>query len=357
MKYIYPLVILIIALSSCTHTYYVSIDVRKAAPLNLGADTKKIIIADNSFISNYADLVYQVDNQALLTKDMVDSIRPIFIRSFTKYLNEEKIYDTVEVYPYYPKPLYKYKKEEIEIELPLTKEEAAEICSQTGADALISLDFIRISLELNPYTNDKHSAQIKTKIRAKLRSYEYNGDTIGSPIIHVDSRSKSVALSDKEAIHKGLKGLTLNNIEWVADMFVNSFIPKWESAERKYYTWYPYSAYKADDLVNEEKWVASIPIWDEVYKKEKSWKKKAKCASNAALANEFADDIDNALKWINTAYSLLPSDNKSDLAKEIKEYKKTLEQRAKEAPLLKKQLKIKENLTERNDDNSQKLIK
>lgn len=339
-KCLSAIIVMMFLLSSCTHTYYVSIDVRKAAPLNLGAGTKKITIADNSFISNCADSVYQLNNQALLTKDMVDSVRPIFMRSFTKYLNEEKLYDTVEVYPYYPKPLYIYQKGGIEIELPLTKEEAAEICSQTGAGALISLDFMRISLELNRYNNDKHSAQIKTKIRAKLRAYGYNGDTIGSPIIQIDSRSKRVTLSDKDTIHKELKNLSLKNIEWVADMFVNSFIPKWEFEERKYYTWYPNSAYKADELVNRAEWVATIPIWEEVYKKEKSWKKKAKCASNAALSHEFADDIDNALKWINTAYSLLPSDNKSNLAKEIKEYKKTLEQRAKEAPLLKKQLKM-----------------
>lgn len=339
-KYLSAIIVMMSLLSSCAHTYYVSIDVRKAAPLDLGAHTKKIIIADNSFISNCADSVYQLSNRALLTKDMVDSVRPIFMRSFIKYLNEEKLYDTVEVYPYYPKPLNLYKKGGIQIELPLTKEEVAVICSQTGADALISLDLIRISLELNPYNNDKHSAQLKTKIRAKLRAYEYNGDTIGSPIIQIDSRSKSVALSDKEVIHKELKTLHLNNIEWIADMFVNSFIPKWESEERKFYTWYPYSAYKANELVNQEKWVASIPIWEEVYKEEKSWKKKAKCASNAALAHEFADDIDNALKWINTADSLLPPDNKSNLAEEIKEYKKTLEQRAKEAPLLKKQLRM-----------------
>ncbi|MFV0419990.1 MAG: DUF6340 family protein [Dysgonomonas sp.] len=343
MKYIYLLFISIITLSSCTQTYYVSIDVRKAAPLDLGADTKKIIIVDNSFISNNADSVYQLKNQALLTKDMVDSVRPIFMRSFIKYLNEEKLYDTVEVYPFYPKPLDMYKKAGIQIELPLEKEEAAEICSLTEADALISLELIRISLELNPYNNDKHSAQLKTKIRAKLRAYGYNGDTIGSPIIQIDSRSKSVALSDKDAIDKELKTLHLNNIEWVADMLVNSFIPKWESEERKYYIWYPNSAYKANELVNQEKWVASIPIWEEVYKKEKSWKQKARCASNTALAHEFADDIGNALKWINTAYSLLPPDNKSNLAKEIKEYKEILEQRTKEAPLLKKQLKIKEN--------------
>lgn len=351
LKYI-TFIVFSIILSSCVQTYYVSIDVRKAAPLDLGVDTKKIIIVDNSYISNCADSVYQLNNQALLTKNMVDSVRPIFVHSFIKYLNEEKLYDTVEVYPYYPKPLYSYKGGGIRIELPMTKEEAAEICNRTTADALISLDFIRISLELNPYNNDKHSAQIKTKIRAKLRAYKHNGDTIGSPIIQIDSRSKSVALSDKDIIHKELKSLSLNNIEWVADMFVNSFIPKWEPEERKYYIWYPNHAYEAKELVNREEWIATIPIWEKVYKKEKSWKKKAKCASNAALAHEFADEIDNALKWINIAYSQLPSDNKSNLTKEIKEYKKILEQRIKEAPLLKKQLRIRENTTEHTDDNS-----
>lgn len=89
-----------------------------------------------------------------------------------------------------------------------------------------------------------------------------------------------------------------------------------------------------------EDWAKTIPKWEEAYNNEKSWKKKVKYASNAALAYEYTDDIKTAFRWINAAYNLIPPNNESYLAKEIKNYRSKLMQRANEASLLSKQLKI-----------------
>lgn len=336
MKYIVFTIAFLIILFSCARTHYISIDVRKAAPITLAPTTKRIVIVDNSFISKKADSIYEASNVRSITKQMIDSIRPVLINSMARYMNEENIYDSVEVYPFYPKPLYLYK-EASGIELPLTKEEIIDICTRTGTDALISFDLIEITARITQISKISMQGRIDTDVSAIIRTYNYKGDSLSIPMIRKYSFSRYINLNDDIST---LFNHVEKSGENAADMLTNLFIPEWEYQGRPYYTYFPNPTYLSILLKDKEEWGKTAIKWEKEYYKKKNWKKKAKYASNAALAYEYMDEIDSSMKWINRAYDALPVNNKSDFAIQIREYRDTLIQRTKEAPLLKRQLKI-----------------
>lgn len=338
-KYFIFTILIVSLFSSCMQTYYTGIEIRKTAPITLNPDTKKIIITDNSYISNVVDSTYLFNSQTSLTKMVIDSMRIDLLNSMARYMNQEGIYDSVEVYKYYPKPLYLYKEAADQIETPLTKEEIVNICIRTGSDVLISLDFLGVSAQFTPHSSPDF-AYVKSKTGAKIRAYSSNGNVLSVPILQIDSVTYIINIDDEAKAQHELTSLLRRNTQWTADMLVAAFIPKWKRQDRIYYNGFPTPAPLAITFMENNHWGNATILWEEAYEKEKNLSKKARWASNTALSYEYADDVDTALKWINIAHDLLPKEDKSDLKKEIEEYKTILTERAKEAPLLKQQLRI-----------------
>lgn len=315
-------VIFLILLSSCARVHYINIDIRQNAPILFAPGTKKVIIADNSFILSGTDSVFEINNRSFITKNVLDSTRLILINSMARYMNEEQYFDTVEVYPYHPKPIYLYKEVTDQVELPLTVDEVIDICTQTESDALISLDLLKISI------SDKGWETFSTKIEATLRPYSYDGTLLGMPIT-IEKQIQSSTQKEEEALYPQL----IENSQWIADMLIDSFIPKWETQGRVYHTEYPNPSELEVKFMDANKWRNAAILWEEKFHKEKQWKKKVKYASNVALSYENIDDVESALKWINLAYEQLPPKNKSELAKQIEYYKAILTIRFKEKAL------------------------
>lgn len=337
MKYKILIVVIFIFFCSCAQTYYVSIDVRNPAPITLGQDAKKIIMVDNSFMRNSPDSTNQTNLQDSLNTIITDTVKDVLRNSFAKYMNGERIFDSIEIYPYYPRPLYLYKEAIGQKELPLTEEQILDICSKTESDALLSLDYINI--QINPYDFQPFGAA-KGYIETTTRVYSYDNNIVGVPIKSKQSFNISVDLDDEESILPKLKTHFAESTIWITDMHVNYFIPRWESQERIYYTKAINPSLHIAAVMEKGEWRKTANMWEQAYNKEKSWKKKVKWASNVALSYEYADDLESALKWINTAYDLLSKESKNDLVKNISDYRDKLIQRIKDAPLLKIQLKI-----------------
>lgn len=341
MKYTISIIVTFIFFCSCAQTYYVNIDVRNPAPITLGQDAKKIIMVDNSFMRNIIDSTKQINRQDSLNTIIADTVKNVLRNSFAKYMNEERVFDSIEIYPYYPRPIYLYKEAIGQTELPLTNEQIIEVCNRTESDVLLSLDFINI--QIAPYDIQPFGTA-KGDIETTIRVYSYDNNIIGIPIKSKQSFSISVDLDDEKSILPKLKTQFAENTEWIADMLVNYFIPRWESQERIYYTKSLNPSSHIAGVMENGEWRKTANVWEQAYDKEKNWKKKAKWASNVALSYEYADDLDSAMKWIGKAYQLIPPNNKSNFAKQIKDYRATLTKRVSEAPLLIKQLKIGEEL-------------
>ena len=330
---VFAIVIILILFGSCARIHYLNIEIRKDAPVMFAPDIKRIIIVDNSFITSGTESVFEINNRSFITKDVVDSVRYTLLSSLAKYMNEERVFDAVEVYPYSPKPLYLYKEATDETELPLTKDEVMDICTQTESDALISLDFVKISFGLKDYYT------FLTRVEATVRAYSYEGSPQGTPVKLEKLMSSYISLDDGA---NRLRPQIMENSQWIADMLIDSLIPKWQSQRRVYHTEFPSPSKAKINLMDREKWANANVLWQEAFHKEKKWKKKVKYASNAALAYEYTDDIDAALKWINIAYELLPPDDKSELAEQIIYYRTILVDRGKKKALQETKLKTEE---------------
>lgn len=291
------------------------------------------MIADNTFTLRGTDSIFGINNRSFITKNVLDSVRITIINSMAKYMNEEQYFDTVEVYPYHPKPLFLYKEVVDQTELPLTKDEVSELCIETESDALISLDFLKISI------NNKEWDTFSTRIDATIRTYSYDGSLLNTPI-SIEKQIKSFLDTRKE--EDTLYPQLIENSQWVADILIDSFIPKWETQGRVYHTEYPNSSELEIKFMDAKKWKNATILWEEKFHKERKWKKKVKYASNIALSYENIDDIESALKWINVASSLLPANNKSELAKQIKYYQTILITRFKEKTLCESKFKTDE---------------
>lgn len=312
---------------SCTSIEFINIDVRQPAPITFEQGTKKVLIVDNSFKPILPDSL----SGNSLAYDIIDSVRPLLLNAFAQFMNEEKLFDTVKIYPYYPKPLYKYYENDSILEYPLTKEEIQHICRKTNSDAVISLDFIRI------YSDSLSPQLALTSMDCMFRGYSSDGrklhyapiysDTTISPSYSFEQPYEYTSLTSKSTIH-------------YADMLTDYFIPKWETEERIIFHEYSDNVNRAKPFIQKGAWAGAALIWEEEFEQNK----KAKFASNIALANEFTDNLDEAYKWAKTANEFLSKKNKSDYAQYIRDYRKHLEGRLKKAPILLRQLKLQEDI-------------
>lgn len=333
MKKLILTIISFIIFYSCTSVEFINIDTREPAPVTFESGTRKILIVDNSF----KPIVFDSLSAKSLSYRAIDSVRPLLLNTFARFMNEEKIFDTVEIYPYYPKPLYKYYKNDSLLEYPLTPKEIQKICLKTNSDALISLDFIRV-------LTDSLSSQLAiSNIDCIFRGYSANGDKLHVPSIETDT-----IVSPSYAFIQPYKQTPLmtKSIIHYADMLVDYFVPRWETEERIIFHEQPDNVNKAIPLIQRGSWAGAALIWEEQFENTKNNNKKAKFASNIALAHEITDNLDDASEWINIAYDLLPEKNKSEYAQYIREYKKHIEERLKKAVILSKQLNLQDNISD-----------
>ncbi|MFV0419988.1 MAG: DUF6340 family protein [Dysgonomonas sp.] len=305
-------------------------------------------MVDNSFIFNNTDSVKEKGGQNSFNIMVTDTVKDVLKNSFAKYMNEEKIFDSIEISFHYPRPLYLYKEAIGQKELPLTEEQITEVCSRTESDILLSLDYINIQInpsDLQPF------GVAKGNIETTMRVYSYNDNIVAIPIKLKQGFNISVDLGEEKSILPRLKALFAENAQWMADMAVYYFIPRWESQERRYYTRTINPSSHIAGVMKKGEWKKTANMWEQTYNKEKSWKKKARWASNVALSYEYADDLESASKWINLAYDLFPRGDKGRLAQDISNYRDKLTQRINDAPLLIIQLKTEQDGSIFNSEN------
>lgn len=88
-------------------------------------------------------------------------------------------------------------------------------------------------------------------------------------------------------------------------------VPYWEEQVRWYYTDGSTQMKYASAAAKKNEWDAALTIWNKLYEKEKSDVKKAKLASNIALALEMSDNIQEAVEWISIAEELFPASSQA----------------------------------------------
>lgn len=343
MKYIYPLVILIIILSSCgTSTNLLTISVRNPASITFPPEVTSIVIVDNSPPFKEDDDHGHNDKSKAgeLTILTGDSSRTLLLKSLQQFMGEESYFNKVQLYP------YKTNNSAAETVVPLSKRKVQAICIEKGADALIALDLFTISAQIETENTGYFSnySILGTKLGLLVRAYSNVGNQYGEPIILLDSlfREESTDWSRLKSNVPEINSLITEMSVVGADKLTGKFIPSWQTQDRWYYSNSSSKMKEADKLVRQSKWKEAADIWNSLYQQEKNTKKKIRLAFNIALANEYLDDTENALSWIKSAYNLLPQKREDDLSLQVMKYKKILEKRENTMPVLYKQLGIEE---------------
>lgn len=329
MKQILLYLVILIVSISCSNTRHVYIDVLDREPsIVFPTETKKITVVDNSIISNNTDTVFTLNKRSFTSKDVMDSTRYFLTNAIVEYMKAEKVWNSVETYPFHPKPLHLYK-DVTDGELPLTADEVVDICSKTGADALLSLDYLLVVLIYNPIADSGGTLDIS--IKAIVRGYKHDGTVLGKVERKETSLFNSIHQHDNTNISTDVLYWDLNhNSQNVADIIVDSFFSRWTPQLRVYFEEPSLPSYKTIANMDSSRCIQAAQRWEEAYNKEINEEKRIKYASNLAFIYESMDNMEMALKWINVAESELSSDysyKTKSLAKEIKFYQKKLKER------------------------------
>lgn len=328
----------ILLLSSCVSTNYITLDTRQPALLTFPPDDANIFIVDN-VPEHYERISKRTRKDTIST----DYAKKVMVGSLLQYMNGEKYFSSVNLYPYNTGIEGYY-----DNDMPLDEELIKDICQREAADALISIDMFAISAEhgLQEVIGGLTYETLEVKLGTILRVYSEEGIRIAPPIVYIDSLLwySSPNLEDTYQnllnINDAVNEITTN----AADKLVDAFIPSWKTEERWYYSDSSSDMKKAMQFVKQGNWQEAAIIWEELYNKEKKDVKKIRLASNLALANESLDNIDNAVKWIDSAFNLLNEDKESDLTLNIITYRAILADRQRKQQKLYEQLGINQTI-------------
>ena len=320
---------------SCATTNFLSIDVMTPAAISFPPEVVNLVVLDNTGNQPADENHITVDFDGRIAKSAVsnDSVKKVFKEAFVQFMNEDKYFNKVELYPWATRTDSDYNR----VALLMTGE-IEDICKATDADALVSIDmFVTASnMELGkgagPFSMGFN--ELKGIVGISGRIYNKSGRMLARPIAQIDSVFWNNI--DNYIPHREDALLELALIS--AERFTKGFIPYWDKRERWYFSDNTSSMKNGAKLAKGGYWKDAALVWGEAYEKENNTTRKIKLASNIALANECLDDIENASNWIDIAFDLLPEKDGRELAIMVFSYKKQLDLRKSNISKLKDQL-------------------
>ena len=322
--------VILLLFTSCGTLDVITIKVQKPAQVTLPLSIRNIVIVNNS-PQQPAD-VGHTEKKWKQEKDVAvtsDSLNTILIQALAQFLDDERYFDSVSAYD---TPLGEdaiFPSESLIDEAKVNK-----IKTETGADAIVSLDrlILKSNLDKTNIGNNLTDEFLCVQMNVNFRVYQTGKmpllpvmslqDTLCWEALSQNGRYFDFVLISRE---KALKEAVLT----VADKMVYMFIPYWQEQNRWYYTDGSTPMKKASAKASANHWKDAAIVWGDIYESEKSTNKKAKVASNIALANEMLDDLENAQTWLNIADELfaVKQNEKSRDRILINEYKEELKQR------------------------------
>jgi len=316
MKHFF-LFILLIGFTSCATINFLTIETKEPAAITFPPEVKNILIVDNS-ISDTTEPEEGTDLSIMSN----DSAKTVMLNSLKQFMSEEKYFDNVEIY------LEKIREDTLSETRPLTQSKVRALSGKNKADAIISLDLYMVSAGIessNVYYFADYSL-LSAHVGSILRVYESNGTMLSPPVVCIDSLflEGSENWSRRKNNIQEMNGLVSEISVKVADNLTSAFVPSWKTQQRWFYSDNSSEMKAAAAYVTEGKWEEAADIWGILYDKENNDKKKLKLASNLALANEYLDNIDHALDWINLAFELIPNKSKSEEAILTVKYRNSL---------------------------------
>lgn len=343
-RLIYTSVIsIVIALTSgCTSSKNLVVNVQKPAQLMLPAYINNIIIVDNLVPqpddAGHTLISYTKDGREIEQNIKVnsDSVGIILTDALYRKLDELNYLANTSLYNTAVRKDIDY----LEVK-PMDADNIREICKLVNADALLSVNRFLTTTEnyTVPYEYQASAQNLRLNLSSEFQIYSANGDLISPSLTVNDSifwsefyegnrRISPDSLPEREAAIK-------EAAEYTGQKIAQSIVPYWTEEVRSYYGEEKNAVKQAD----QGNWAEALSIWQEAFNNEtKNLKRKARIASNIALANELLDNLPEAVIAITEAQQLFQQSAVTSLdlqqANAAEEYKKELLQRFNDFKLL-----------------------
>lgn len=323
------IVIILVSMSSCVSTKFLTIDVYEPATYNLDSTVVNVVIVNNTpvYKNSAIDSLIANNNDKYITHFELDSIKNLYANSLAVYMDDEKYFNKVNLANYQNI----VEREDINIDMyPLKRSLVRDICQDNAADALISIDHFYMTGKVEEFYQN-NILSVNTNVL--LRLYKNDGSLIQNNIIVNDTVywTSINYYTSLPPIEQALKEATII----ASDKTVNEFIPHWKTVERFYFIGING---KADKAANKGDWKQAALLWKESYDKENKVAKIAQIALNIAFANECMDDIENAKIWIDIAKEMVPKKKNSQLYQLTIYYEKAINERLKLDQKIRKQI-------------------
>lgn len=336
MKHIYKFLFISILFSSCISTRYINIDVYEPATITFDSTIVNVLIANNTPSTYQQHITYNDDSEKELSI-INDSAKWMITKSLAQFMDEEKYFGSVGYYNFQLREDTLFDKD-----IPLNKKQIAELCELTQTDAIISLDKVVISASIEKVNNFDYTYNdiLELKSAALLRVYNADGEMLQPKIIIIDSLYWQGYSTIRNIIEPlpPFKNATMEAAVHLADKLVNFFIPHWQTTLRYYYSSSKGNMKKADKAAQSGNWAEAENYWTALFEKDDNILRKARLASNIALANECQNNLENAKKWIDISFNLIPEHGNLILANNTTVYREELARRINNKEKLDKQI-------------------
>lgn len=293
-------------LASCSSLNYIGIETYNPAEITFPKSVEKVLVVNNA--------VPQPDDVGCefnLFGDKVDTCRvkadsALFdaCRGLGKAMADISYFNDVLFYH------DAVRKDDVYYEdRKLTQAQVNDLCDETGADAVISIDRMLFESKKNvvAFAEGYVEGDIQVNISGVIRGYLPGRPNPLATVYVADSLffledAPNLILLDRYL--PDTENALRASAEYIGAKSSPNFVPHWNNETRWFFTSMGTKWKEASAYAQSEKWEKAAEHWLHIYEHSNGWKAKAKAASNIALGYEMKTDLKEAYEWANKSYEL-----------------------------------------------------
>jgi len=300
-----PPILLSLFVCSCVSISQISIDNLEPAKVSFPKDIKTVAIINNTITDKETIETEERGEFNLLisTKSTFQGNAKLTTEVFAEsvaaanFFNEVIICDSA-----------LREKDLLPRESELSQNEVKKLTSNLGVDMLLSVENITIKTDQRThYVDNIFRSTIDATVAPMIKVYL---PSRAKPLfivypedkIYWDGYGLSPEVAEKNLITKD--SLIKEASAFAGELPTKVILPRWEKANRFYYTSGCLELRDGGALVREDSWDDAFELWQTAYKK-KSKKIKMRTAFNIALYYELQNNIEQAIEWAEKADQLI----------------------------------------------------
>jgi hypothetical protein len=332
----------VVFLTSCSELLYTSVDVLRPAKIAFAPNAHNLLIVNNSITqpSEYGHRTELVNQKTKNITIDTDSLSIFALGSLTEDIESKGFFSNVQLIQ------NSINKSKLFAAVnPLDSDSVNKLCNQYNADAIISLDRIKVNDDLSEYySSDQNSflAVLEARFESSWSVHYPNGTELtqlqfkDTVYWEAESYNRRKAMSDLPKRTDALVDGALN----VGRKTVDRIIPYWDKEDRYLFSSRNRYIKKGIDSVYVRNWKSAIESWQMALNKSKNSLTLAQACNNLAVGYEISGDINKALEYATQSYYNLGKSYFNDYNTfiRISNYIEDLNKRKDEIDKLKKQL-------------------